>query len=155
MDEFLDWVQHKFGFVDAVVLKNMIIGISFYILGMFTIHLYASYINSILIKDCENKYKLDELGISFLIIRVDGKKKIVCHSNMTMKESFFGVVIVSLIRLRILRNNRITKKDEKKALILFMTYSIICFFIVFFSFLLTFTIQQPGHVYKFRELFGL
>lgn len=155
MDEFLNYVQNSFGFIDAVVLKNLFIGLAFFILGAFTMHLFASYLNSILIKDCKNDYKLDELGISMLVIRKNNKDRIVCHPNMTMRESFFTIVVLTLTKFKIIRNKSITKKDERKALIVFVSFSIICFIIVFIALLMTLTVQQPGQIYKFRELFGL
>lgn len=152
MDEFLNYVQNHFSFLDAVVLKNLFIALGFFVLGMFFEQLFVSWINSKLVKDNENKYKLDELGISMLIINVRGKEKIVTPPGAGMGESFFCIFIISLYKIGILKGPRIEKRDRRIALVVFILYLFISFIIIFIALLLILTVQTPGHPYKFTEI---
>jgi hypothetical protein len=151
MDHFLYHFQKEHGYADAVVFKNVMIALAFFLIGMFLMHIFAARMGSLLFIDEENEYKLKDSDISMVIVSKSKKtKRIVLRHQVTMWEAFICIVVYFLHCIGVHRGSHVTLKDIKKAIFIFGIYSTVCIVIIIFGLLLIFTVQQTINVNDYK-----
>ncbi|MED4262035.1 hypothetical protein [Priestia aryabhattai] len=140
MNQFVDYLVNEFGYNAAVIIKNAIIGIALLLVGCLRT---AWYISKVVLKiEFDEEHDLLSHDITMIILKKDGKKKIIMPVGLTPAQLFLNFFIIYLNHRRILKRGKITGKERDKARRILTFVTIFTTTLVVVSFYLIFTVMN-------------
>lgn len=124
-----------FRYNTAVFVKDLLTGLVMFFVGVFLTLIYSSYISSIVRTDEEGF--LEKENIKMLILENKHRTRIITRKKREMYDTLSHHYILILHKLKLLKNNRVTSLDVKRAKLVFWLTFIFVFMIAMGAMIMT------------------
>lgn len=122
IDQFVNqFLVQAFGYNSAVVIKNLFIGTIMFLAGFYVASLIHAYLASRLKFDKDGVLLGEDIVMLILERKVGRRTKthIMFPEGLSTFEHMLNHTIVILFKLRVIKDARVTRKDQRKARIVF------------------------------------
>jgi hypothetical protein len=140
MNGFVDYLVGTFGYDAAVIIKNAIIGLALFMVGVLRTTWYLCTVVPKI--EFDEEHDLLSHDITMIILKKDSKTKILMPVGLTPSQLFLNFFIVYLNQRGVLKRGKVTSKERAKAKRIFVYISIFTAIILVTATYLIFTVMN-------------